>query len=201
MRDFTAVVKHFDNPRREARWTYDDALALARPGYPSVILLPNRVAISAFCRALADDFGIAGTGPAIEVRDGKALDYREVNDHFEFHGMPIRYFGNGIGQLSDAARRPLVFVMTYHSSKGLDFDAVYMPKLVSTMQIVPPHALLEAPDLDRRLFFVAMTRSRERLIMTYSGRRAHPFVEGLPRDAVTFSEYRETSIEDEDIPF
>jgi superfamily I DNA/RNA helicase len=201
LRDVTAAVMRFDSPKREARWTYDEALALARPKYPSAILLPNHRAIFHFCRALAEDLGIAATGPKIEVRNGRVVDYRELNAHFEAHRTPIRYFGNGIGGLSDADGRPLVFVMTYHSSKGLDFDVVHMPGLVSTMQIIPMRALEEAPDLDRTLFFVAMTRSRERLVMSYSGNRAHPFVEGLPRDAVAFSEHRETSDEEEDTLF
>jgi superfamily I DNA/RNA helicase len=201
LRDVTAAVKRFDSPRREVRWAYDKALLLARPKYPSAILLPNHRAILDFCRTLAEDLGIAATGPTIEVKDGKVVDYRKLNAYFEAHRMPIRYFGNGIGELSDADGRPLVFVMTYHSSKGLDFDVVHMPGLVSTVQIVPPRALREAPDLDRTLFFVAMTRSRERLVMTYSGNQAHPFVEGLPRDAVAFSEHREMSAEEEDALF
>jgi superfamily I DNA/RNA helicase len=201
LRDVTAAVKRFDTPRREARWTYDEALAMARPKYPSAILLPNHRAIFDFCRELAQDLGIAGTGPRIDVSNGRISDYRELNRHFEAHRIPVRYFGNGIGDLSDADGRPLVFLMTYHSSKGLDFDVVHMPGLVSTMQIVPVRALIEAPDLDRTLFFVAMTRSRERLIMSYSGSRAHPLVEGLPRDAVAFSEDRGTSAEEEDILF
>jgi superfamily I DNA/RNA helicase len=201
MRDITAAVKKFRDPKREARWTYEEALALARPKYPAAILLPNHRAIFEFCRALAEDLGIASTGPKIEVTDGKIANYRELNAHFEAHRKPISYFGNGIGELSDADGRPLVFLMTYHSSKGLDFDVVHMPGLVSTMQIVPPRALIEAPDLDRTLFFVAMTRSRERLVMSYSGNRAHPFVEGLPRNAVAFSEHRDTSAEEEDAIF
>ena len=201
LRDVTAAVMRFDSPRREARWTYDEALALARPKYPAAILLPNHRAIFDFCRALADDLGIAATGPKIEVRNGRVVDYRQMNAHFEAHRTPIRYFGNGIGALSDADAKPLVFLMTYHSSKGLDFDVVHMPGLISIMQIIPARAVEEAPDLDRTLFFVAMTRSRERLVMSYSGNRAHPFVEGLPRDAVAFSEYRETSDEEEDTLF
>jgi superfamily I DNA/RNA helicase len=88
--------------------------------------------------------------------------------------------------------------MTYHSSKGLDFDVVHMPGLVAGMQIIPARALNDAPDLDRTLFFVAMTRSRERLVMSYSGDRAHPFVEGFPRDAVAFGEHQELLDEEED---
>ena len=87
------------------------------------------------------------------------------------------------------------------TSKGLDFDVVHMPGLVSKMQIIPTRALEEAPDLDRTLFFVAMTRSRERLVMSYSGSHAHAFFEGLPRDAVAFSEHIETPDEEEDILF
>lgn len=201
IRDVTAVVKRFDNPQREARWTFDEALAMARPKYPAVILLPNHRAILDFCRRLATDLNIADTGPKIAVRNGKIADYRDLNSHFEFHHVAANYFGNGIGSLSDADGRPMVFIMTYHSSKGLDFDVVHMPGLASSLEIISPRTRIEAPDLDRTLFFVAMTRSRERLVMSYSGHEAHPFVEGLPRDAVAFSDYQEPSIDEEDALF
>jgi superfamily I DNA/RNA helicase len=198
LRDVTAAVKRFDDPRREARWTFDEALAMARPNYPAVILLPHHAAILNFCRELATDMAIAGSGPQISVKNGRIEDYKDLNRHFEFHDVPARYFGNGIGDLSDADGRPLVFIMTYHSSKGLDFDVVHMPCLASDTQIVRYRRHENFQDLERTLFFVAMTRSRERLVMSYSGQHPHPFVDGLPRDAVAFSDYQELSTEEED---
>lgn len=197
-RDVTAAVKRFDDPRREARWTFDEALAMARPKYPAVILLPHHAAILDFCRELAADMGIASSGPKISVKNGRIEDYRDLNKNFDFHDVSMRYFGNGIGDLSDADERPTVFIMTYHSSKGLDFDVVHMPGLDASTKIVRYRQQENMQELERMLFFVAMTRSRERLVMSYSGVHPHPFVAGLPRDAVAFSDYQELSSDEED---
>jgi superfamily I DNA/RNA helicase len=198
MRDVTAVVKRFDDSGREARWTFDEALAMARPEYPAVILLPHHAAIFDFCRELATDMKIASNGPKISVKNGRIEDYRDLNKHFDFHEVSARYFGNGIGDLSDADGRPLVFIMTYHSSKGLDFDVVHMPGLDASTEIVRYRKHENLQELERTLFFVAMTRSRERLVLSYSGQHPHPFVAGLPRDAVAFSDYQELSKDEED---
>lgn len=197
-RDATANVKRFDDPGREVRWTFDEALAMARPKYPAVILLPHHAAIFDFCRKLAADMGIASSGPKVPVKNGRIEDYRDLNKHFEFHDVSARYLGNGIGDLSEADGRPLVFIMTYHSSKGLDFDVVHMPCLDESTKIVRYRQHENLQDLERTLFFVAMTRSRERLVMSYSGQHPHPFVAGLPHDAVAFSDYEEPLNDEED---
>lgn len=198
IRDVNAAVKRFNNPRREARWTFDEALALARPKYPAVILLPHHTAILDFCRELTTDMGISNSGPKISIKNSRIEDYRALNKYFEHHDVSARYFGNNIGELSDADSRPLVFIMTYHSSKGLDFDVVHMPGLRASTEIVRYRQKSDMQGIERSLFFVAMTRSRERLVMSYSGSHPHPFVEGLPHDAVAFSDYQEPASDEED---
>lgn len=197
-RDVNASVIRFASVRREARWAFEEAMALARPKYPAVILLPHHGAILDFCRELAIDMDIASSGPKISVKNGKIEDYNCLNKHFEFHNIAVRFFGNGIGDLSDADGRPLVFIMTYHSSKGLDFDVVHMPFLNSDTQIVRYNPTFDRQELERNLFFVAMTRSRERLVMSHSGQNPHPLVDLLPRDAVVFRDYQEPAFEEEE---
>ena len=53
--------------------------------------------------------------------------------------------------------------MTFHASKGLEFDAVILPDIVEGK--VPKIASLREVNEDekRRLLYVAMTRARERL--------------------------------------
>lgn len=55
------------------------------------------------------------------------------------------------------------FVMTYHASKGLEFDRVYLPDLEYGK--VPHGRMLTKKDLEeeRRMFYVACTRAKESL--------------------------------------
>lgn len=65
-----------------------------------------------------------------------------------------------------------VQLMTFHSSKGLEFDTVFM---VGTEEELLPHknVIKEGSDIDeeRRLCYVGITRARKRLILTYAKER------------------------------
>ena len=67
----------------------------------------------------------------------------------------------------DDVRKNEVTMMTLHSSKGLEFDIVY---LVGMEEEMLPHkrVVLEGEDIseERRLAYVGITRAREKLIMT-----------------------------------
>ena len=62
-------------------------------------------------------------------------------------------------------------LMTMHSSKGLEFPIVY---LMDANERVTPHhkAVLEADlEEERRMFYVAMTRAKDRLHVYYTKER------------------------------
>jgi DNA helicase-2/ATP-dependent DNA helicase PcrA len=58
--------------------------------------------------------------------------------------------------------------MTYHRAKGLEFDAVFLPRLeekeLPIRQAKEPEEIAE----ERRLFYVGMTRARRWLYLTWS---------------------------------
>lgn len=68
---------------------------------------------------------------------------------------------------------PRLFIGTYHSAKGLEFDAVILPNLSDNLFPDPPtihdFGLQEAQANDGRLLYVGVTRARAALILTYSG--------------------------------
>ena len=66
-----------------------------------------------------------------------------------------------------------VSLMTMHSSKGLEFRVVFI--LDANEGITPHHrAQLEADlEEERRMFYVAMTRAKDRLHIYYAGERYH----------------------------
>lgn len=98
---------------------------------------------------------------------------------------------------TDAAKSgPLVSLMTVHSAKGLEFDAVFLTGMEQEMFPYRGIASGEDEELEeeRRLAYVAITRARRRLTITYAGSRTlfgqtryldrSQFLEDLPKEAI-----------------
>ncbi|WP_029032924.1 UvrD-helicase domain-containing protein [Salinarimonas rosea] len=66
-------------------------------------------------------------------------------------------------------RRP-IHLMTALRAKGKEFDTVVMLDVVDGVWPLRRAASLEAREAERRLFYVAMTRAKRRLVLTSSGR-------------------------------
>ena len=91
------------------------------------------------------------------------------------------------GEEGDIARRNspsaapggCVRLMTFHGSKGLEFPAVFLFGL--KQGILPLQSGDGSCDIEeeRRLLYVAMTRAKEELILTYS-QDPSPFLAELP---------------------
>lgn len=70
--------------------------------------------------------------------------------------------------------------MTYHASKGLEFDRVYLPDLEYGK--VPHGRMLTEKDLEeeRRMFYVACTRAKESLwLFRDTSQIGSPFLQEL----------------------
>ncbi|MCR4690819.1 MAG: ATP-dependent helicase [Lachnospiraceae bacterium] len=68
---------------------------------------------------------------------------------------------------SGKASESCISVMTYHGSKGLEFDRVYLPGIND--RTVPPKRVMASRDEleeERRMFYVAMTRAKEKLLIS-----------------------------------
>ncbi|HEX2871063.1 MAG TPA: UvrD-helicase domain-containing protein [Polyangiaceae bacterium] len=91
---------------------------------------------------------------------------------------------------------PMVSLMTVHSAKGLEFDAVFLTGMEQEMFPYRGIASGEDEELEeeRRLAYVAITRARRRLTITYAGSRTlfgqtryldrSQFLDDLPEDAI-----------------
>jgi DNA helicase-2/ATP-dependent DNA helicase PcrA len=91
---------------------------------------------------------------------------------------------------------PQVSLMTVHSAKGLEFDAVFLTGMEQEMFPYRGIASGEDEELEeeRRLAYVAITRARRRLTISYAGSRTlfgqtrylerSQFLEDLPPDAI-----------------
>lgn len=103
----------------------------------------------------ADDENIKELFEEIGNIAKEAKGVRDFYDRLEFaFGKNLT---NGINDISN------ISVMTFHQSKGLEFDVVFLNDVVEGK--VPLKAADDASDIEeeRRLFYVAMTRAKERL--------------------------------------
>ena len=60
-----------------------------------------------------------------------------------------------------------IHIMTYHASKGLEFDTVFLPDCNEGVIPYRKSTTSEQIEEERRLFYVAMTRAKERLYILY----------------------------------
>ena len=97
-----------------------------------------------------------------------------------------------------------VNLMTMHASKGLEFRIVYLAG-ISAAVIPSPRSIRECEDNideERRLFYVAITRAREKLVINYpenittqDGTETHvlpsPFIDEIPQELLKSEEMSE----------
>ena len=133
---------------------------------PTLVSLPNERSETAFVVNQATRLSRAQS-VAILVRTVRQLDTIRVH-------LP----GGAINLRSESARwvaGPRLFIGTYHSAKGLEFDAVILPYLADNLfpdpQTVRDFGPQEAQANDGRLLYVGVTRARTALILTYCGTR------------------------------
>lgn len=82
----------------------------------------------------------------------------------------IEEYSRAIEQ-SHKAGKDCVTLTTMHSAKGLEYDTVFI--IDANEEITPHKKGVTDSDIEeeRRIFYVAMTRARQRLVITYSQKR------------------------------
>jgi MinD-like ATPase involved in chromosome partitioning or flagellar assembly len=176
MEEIQVTLAHADSLESELAWVWHQAKRFTEPGHPCVVVLPDHAVIQNFMHFVAKQEG--WPAPRFPADTWKNHDYSAANQNCLEAGASIclQYLGNGHGSLEDSDSRPIVYVMTYHSIKGLDFRTVFLPLLT------PNTAFWRGPDIDRRLFFVGATRSRRDLFLSYHGKAPHPYVQDMPQE-------------------
>lgn len=161
---------------------FEESLRLSAKESPSAILLPSKDLMDKFITAIANSNGYTGIAPSVKERErpepGEQADpFKDVNAYLKRNKSPLQVFGSGSGSLYDSDTKKMVYLMTYHSAKGLDFANVFLPHLTEGVSLEPMKGASD--DQERRLFFVATTRARERLYLSYHG-EPHRFIEEIP---------------------
>lgn len=105
---------------------------------------------------------------------------QEWENHIEEYGRRLeekRRLSRFGGGSEHAEKEHGVSLMTMHSSKGLEFEVVFIPDV--NEGVVPYQKSVDEGNLEeeRRLLYVAMTRAREHLHLSFTKQRFHNAVE------------------------
>lgn len=146
----------------EVKYVMREAQKAVDIGDTAAILIPLHGSIISFIQTALSVLG-KERWPEQLNRHGK-VDYNKLNQYLSSKGIKMQYVGNGYGSFTETGGK--ICVMTYHSSKGLDFDNVFMPGLNQSLYIN------SSEFLSRTLFMVAMTRSRNNLYLSHCGTRS-----------------------------
>ena len=161
---------------------YEEAVRVSAKESPSAVLLPSKALLDKFISTIATANSYTGTPPSVKDSErpeiGEQADpFKEINAYLKKNKSPLQVFGGGSGSLYDSDTKKMVYLMTYHSAKGLDFANVFLPHLTEDVSLEPMKGASDVQE--RRLFFVATTRARERLYLSYHD-EPHRFIEEIP---------------------
>ncbi|MDW8159211.1 MAG: 3'-5' exonuclease [Bacteroidia bacterium] len=162
----------------EVKYVYQEAQKGARVGDTSAILLPTRSCIRKFVSLLLNAFQ-KPSWQETKNTYGKT-NFDDLNQYLKTNGIKLQFVGSGYGSLHQAEQNKEIILMTYHSSKGLDFDNVFLPFLNTNLSLPIDSEKAES------LFMVAMTRSRKNLYLTYTG-NVHEYVNRFKDDCTKIS--------------
>jgi superfamily I DNA and RNA helicase len=162
-----------DSYEEECKWLILTVKEYAQNNYAPAILIPKHIKIFNFFQTLLKTENKQLLPD--KYNDGGLNSYIAINAHLNSNGLKFQYLGNGIGSFENSTKDKLVTVMTYHSAKGLDFKAVFVPFLNNKLQIWGD------AERAKTLFFVALTRSREQLFLSYHGTK-HPYLAMIPEN-------------------
>lgn len=162
------------NGDEEAEYIFKEGKNAINNGYTVGILIPTGNAIIEFVNTILSNENKDEWEPTTN-RWG-SIDFSDLNSHLSRCGLPLQYVGNGTGTFSEDSRK--ISIMTYHSSKGLDFDTVFIPGLNKNLFITYNE------ERSKTLFMVAMTRSRNNLYLTYYGSK-HAYLDKFSSDCNT----------------
>lgn len=143
------------NQEDEVKRIMTDARTAQNYGESVAILLPTHNKIENFVTLFLQLEGI----PPFDFSENRTYgkpNYGVLNSYLASNGVRMQCITNGYGSLVTDSDK--IILSTYHSSKGLDFDKVFMPFCNQGYSC----------EDDPRLFMVAMSRSRKDLILSYT---------------------------------
>ncbi len=98
---------------------------------------------------------------------GAAESFTQLEDYMEYLKKDGLVTGLGGSKSSGGKEQTEISLLTMHAAKGLEFDVVYIPDCAEGN--IPHHRCKgeDGIEEERRLFYVAMTRAKEKICIFY----------------------------------
>jgi DNA helicase-2/ATP-dependent DNA helicase PcrA len=126
-----------------------------------------------------------GLGERELVRQADLARLCKLAEEFDDGSKTVEQWVEWLRARFDHGAQGGVHLLTLHRAKGLEFDAVFLPRVEE--KELPCKAALRVPgqiDEERRLLYVGLTRARRHLAVTWAGKPSRFLVE-LGVEAVT----------------
>jgi DNA helicase-2/ATP-dependent DNA helicase PcrA len=138
--------------------------------------------VAATVRALADDQGLLASPPEKlgereQTRQADLARLVRLAEQFDDGKRTVAEFAASLQERFGASAGRGVHLLTLHRAKGLEFDAVYIPRLEEG-ELPSRRAKGEELEDERRLLYVGLTRAKRHLLVTWSGKSSR-FLEEL----------------------
>lgn len=114
------------------------------------------------------------------------VDLYRIEEEMIQRGLRCRLRDIGIDEESGEGGGPVIDLATLHASKGLEWDCVYM--IHCNDDAFPSSKSADQVVCERRLFYVGITRAREKLYLSYirDERDLCRFIREIPYDFMTY---------------
>ncbi len=119
---------------------------------------------------------------------------RTAEESFKGGASLEEFLGEALLVSSEEEEENAVSLMTIHAAKGLEFPVVFLPRLEE--EILPHRSSLEEEaklEEERRLFYVAVTRAKDRLFLSYTrggGRKPSRFLSDIPKNLLNLEHFK-----------
>jgi DNA helicase-2/ATP-dependent DNA helicase PcrA len=130
--------------------------------------------VAATVRALADEQGLLASPPEKlgereQTRQADLARLVRLAEQFDDGERTVAEFAASLQERFGASAGRGVHLLTLHRAKGLEFEAVYIPRLEEG-ELPSRRARGDELDDERRLLYVGMTRAKRHLLVTWSGK-------------------------------
>jgi DNA helicase-2/ATP-dependent DNA helicase PcrA len=138
--------------------------------------------VAATVRALAEEQGLLASPPdklgeREQTRQADLARLVRLAEQFDDGERTVAEFAASLQERFGASAGRGVHLLTLHRAKGLEFDAVYIPRLEEG-ELPSRRAKGEELEDERRLLYVGLTRAKRHLLVTWSGKSSR-FLEEL----------------------